>query len=96
MIKIEPIHASGGLIFQPASTAKDLKRRGPIVIPGWRGKDASVPTPLCGTTRPSAQHSVGAHLPRGLCFGGWGPRPIHWRYAESFKDSPAKIPLRNA
>ncbi|MBZ0216310.1 MAG: transcriptional regulator FtrA [Fimbriimonadaceae bacterium] len=88
-----PLRAAGGLEITVTGSEADLEQAGTIIIPGWRGKDESVPATLCKALRRA--HKRGARLV-SICSGAYvlaaaglldGRRvTTHWRYVEDFSD----------
>lgn len=96
-----PLRAAGGLTFQATGVLKDLVKAHTIIIPGWRGKDAPVPTIICDHLRRA--HARGARLV-SICSGAYvlaeaglldnKRATTHWRYAEHFQARFPNITLQ--
>jgi len=85
-----PMRAAGGLRVQADDGLESLATAGTIIVPGWRGIDASPPEPLLDALRKA--HARGARL-LSYCSGVFvlaatglldGRRATtHWRYVEA-------------
>jgi len=84
-----PLTAMGGITVATSGGLALVERAGTIIVPGWRGADCPVPTPLLRALRRA--HARGARLV-SFCSGVFvlaatglldGKRAAtHWRYAE--------------
>ncbi|NIZ60091.1 transcriptional regulator FtrA [Sedimentitalea sp. CY04] len=93
--------AAGGLIVQATGTEQDLTAADIIVVPGWRGKDAPVPTKTCKLIRQA--HARGAVL-FSICSGIYvlaaagvlseRNATTHWRYIDDFARKYPDVTLR--
>jgi len=89
----QTLRAAGGLNFKPSGKLADLKRAQTIVIPGWRGKDETVPESICQQLRTA--HRRGARFV-AICSGTYvlaaagllanKKATTHWRYAEDLRN----------
>ncbi len=86
-----PLQAAGGLEISGGGTRDDLANADTIIIPGWRGKDADVPSSICSVLQRASKNNVrivsicsGIYVlaQAGLLEG----RSVttHWRYADDF------------
>jgi len=85
-----PMRAAGGITVAADGGLDLLVEAGTIIVPGWRGADAPVPSALCNALR--AAHAAGARV-LSLCSGAFvlaaaglleGKRATtHWRYFDA-------------
>jgi AraC family transcriptional activator FtrA len=85
-----PMRAHGGIVVQATHDAAMIDQADLIIVPGWRGADASVPQALCERLR--AAHARGARL-ASICSGAFvlaatglldgAVAATHWRYADA-------------
>ncbi|MEH6497514.1 MAG: transcriptional regulator FtrA [Pseudomonas marincola] len=88
-----PLLAAGGLEFSATGSEKDLEDAEIIVVPGWRGKDETVPSSMCQALR--AAHERGTRIV-SICSGIYvlaaagllvGRKvTTHWKYVSDFSD----------
>jgi AraC family transcriptional regulator, transcriptional activator FtrA len=90
----DPLRAAGGITVSVDGGLDLLAQAGTVVMPGWRGVEASVPEALCAALRTA--HAGGARV-LSLCSGAFvlaaaglleGRRATtHWRYFEALAAS---------
>lgn len=98
-----PLSTTGGLSFNATGTINNLRSAHTIVIPGWRGIDAPVPTQMCIELQDAYQR--GARL-LSICSGGYvlaaaglldhKTVTTHWQYAEDFKSRYPKVVVQES
>lgn len=98
-----PMRAHGGLRLTADAGLELLDCADIIVVPGWKGANASVPDELC--TRLNAAHARGARL-ASICSGAFvlaatglldgGVATTHWRYADAMRSLYPAITVDDA
>lgn len=95
-----PLSAGGGLEFSATGTIDDFEKANTIIIPGWRGKDASIPSFI--TTAIINAYNNGARIV-SICSGIYilaaagllqgRTATTHWRYVNDFANKYPKVDL---
>lgn len=93
-----PVRATGGIMIDAEHDLSLLEHASLILIPGWRGVDASVPEELCQALR--AAHKNGARI-ASICSGVFvlaasgllngGRATTHWRYTDQLREKYPEI-----
>lgn len=89
-----PLKAHGGLEFKASGSEDDLRMAQTIVIPGWRGKDKTVPETICAHLR--VAHGRGCRI-LAICSGSYvlaaagllanRRATTHWQYLHHFQST---------
>ncbi len=87
-----PLGAAGGLRITATGNHNDLEKADTIIVPGWRGKDESVPPPMIKALQ--GAHGRGARIV-SICSGIYvlaaagllkgRTATTHWRYLKDFE-----------
>lgn len=98
-----PMRAHGGLRVTADAGPELLDIADIIIVPGWKGADAAVPSALCDRLR--AAHARGARL-ASICSGAFvlaatglldgGVATTHWRYAEALRSRYPDVSVDDA
>lgn len=95
-----PLHATGGLEFSASGSLSDLEAAEIIIVPGWRGKDETVPPHMCRALQTA--HERGARLV-SICSGIYvlaaaglldgRKATTHWKYLQDFGEKYPEVRL---
>ncbi|WP_313615108.1 transcriptional regulator FtrA [Agrobacterium sp.] len=98
-----PMRAHGGLQITADAGPELIDRADIIIVPGWKGANASVPDDLCLRLR--AAHARGARL-ASICSGAFvlaatgllngGVATTHWRYADAMRSQYPDVTVDDA